>query len=167
MRICILLYIFWKITVSSCKVTIQTRTVSGNTSTSTVLHGSQQRSGKMPAASTSTKYWGLRIQSIHIVEKKKNIFMLEDLQVWLIPIYAENERSAAKDSIFCFSLPYYNTYQKWIFLLLWGPYFSEKQTPLETRALEAKGYSTYHRKEFCCIFLYRIVCCKTKEQYWE
>lgn len=165
MRICILLYIFWKITVSSCKVTIQTRTVSGNTGASTTLHRSQHCSRKMPAASTSTKYWGLQIQSVHIVEK--NIFMLEDLQVWLIPIYAENERSAAKDSIFCFSLPYSNTYQKWIFFLLWGPYFSEKQTLLETRALEAKGYSTYRRKEFCCIFLYWIVCCKTKEQYWE
>lgn len=48
----------------------------------------------MPAASTSTKHWGLQIEPIHIVEKK-NIF--EGLQVWLIPVYVENERSAVKD----------------------------------------------------------------------
>lgn len=56
----------------------------------------------MPAFSTNTK-------SIHILGK---ILMLEGLQVWPIPIYAKNARSAAKGYIFCFCLPYYCTYRK-------------------------------------------------------
>lgn len=48
--------------------------------------------------------------------------MLKGLQVQLIPIYVENERSAAKDSIFCFGLPQHN-YLPETNLIAVGPLF--------------------------------------------